>query len=159
MADGTADLQRRPLPSGGAAAQVSQQRSQKNRGQKQNREPLILVDRIDDVVGSHALGAHQLVGADNGKSRQRQAPQQPGIGQPCLCRVVNAQVKNRSDTAAERTHSDGQYQPLCQSGNIQPDVAKPLPDLVPFKHAASPASCAHRDGLPIQTVLQQLRAL
>ena len=72
LPDGTAHLEGGTLPSGAAAAQMGQDRAEKDRRQQQNRQQLSLMHGVDDVIGAKTVRPCQLVEADNDKPRQRQ---------------------------------------------------------------------------------------
>ena len=93
VADGAAHLEGGTLPSGGAAAQMGQDRAQKDGRQQPDGQALAQMDLIDDVIGSLALGLRQLVKAHNDQPRRRQAPQQPRVLRPQDRGVVNTDMK------------------------------------------------------------------
>ena len=126
VADGPAHLQCRPLPSGGAAAQVGQHRSKKNSGQQIQGQPLSQMYCIDDVVGALAFRVGQTVKSYNQKSRQWQAPQKPRVLRPQLCGVFHADVECGTQRPAGGPHYNGKRHPLSQRLNIQSRMLDPV---------------------------------
>lgn len=68
LTDGAAHLKGCTLPSRAAAAQVGQDRTEKDGRQQQDRQPFSLMDRVDDIVGTQAVRLRQLVKAHDHKA-------------------------------------------------------------------------------------------
>ena len=129
IAQGAPHLKGRPLPPGGAAAEVGQHRPQEDGGDQQERDAAPLVDLVKDVVGALALGAQQLVKPHNGKARQGQAVQQPGILPPELRHGFHGHVERRAHQAAGDPRRRGQQQPLSKGPGVKRRQIPPGPEV------------------------------
>ena len=120
LADRAADLQRGPLPSGRAAAEMGQHRAQKDGGRQQDGQRTVPIHRVKHVIGPQTPGFCQLIKAHNGKARRRQAPQKPGPFRPQLRRNVDRCVKGRAHHTAENPYQQRNRQPLPHRRGIRP---------------------------------------
>ena len=123
LTDGAAHLQGRALPSGAAAAQVGQDGAEKDGRQQQNGQEFALVHRINDIVGAQAVGFRQLIETHDHQARQGQQIQHPGVCAPESCHLMDAEVEQCADEAADAADHSGHRRPLDKG----PPVKAPTP--------------------------------
>ena len=78
-----------------------------------------LVDLVKDVVGALALGFEKLVEGHDGKARQGQAEEQPGLERPELRYLLHGDMKQRAQQPAGDAGDAGQQQPLGDGAAIE----------------------------------------
>ena len=122
VANAAADLQRRTLAPGAAAAQVRKHCGQKNNRHQLHRYVLSEVDGFNDGVRALAPDASRLIEPHNHKSRKRQQIEDPRVAQPLGRRIVDADVEQRSHEAADRADQRPEYQPFGQHNHISRHV-------------------------------------
>ena len=132
-----ADLQRRALASGTAAAQVGQHRGNKDDRHQQHRHILAKVHRFNDSVGILALYLGHAVQPHNNKPQHRQQVQDPRMRCPHLGGIVDTNVEQRSNHPADPSDQRPHRQPLGQRSRVCPYVRR---DLFPFFHGIPPFS-------------------
>ena len=118
IAQSAPHLKSRPLPPGGAAAEVGNHRAQKDGRDQQQGDAAPQAHLIEDVVGALALGAQELVKPHNGKARQGQKIQQPGKFPPELRHSFHGHVEGRAHQTAGGPRRRGQQQPLPQGPGV-----------------------------------------
>ena len=148
IAQGAPHLEGRPLPPGGAAAEMGQHRPQEDGGDQEDGDAASLVNLIEDVVGPLALGAQELVEPHDGEARQGQEVQQPGMLPPELRDELHRHVKRRAHQAAGEPRRRGQQQPLPQSPGIEHRQVPPGPEvpLDVFQSHTVPPPLPRRSG-------------
>ena len=123
LTDGAAHLKGCTLPSRAAAAQMGQNRTEKDSRQQQNRQPFSLMDRVDDIVGTQAVRLRQLVKAHDHKARQRQEIQHPGVRSSEGRHLMDAEVEHGPDQSADHADGGRRHGPFCK----RPPVKAPPP--------------------------------
>ena len=123
LTDGAAHLKGCTLPSRAAAAQVGQDRTEKDGRQQQDRQPFSLMDRVDDIVGTQAVRLRQLVKAHDHKARQRQEIQHPGVRSSEGRYLMDAEVEHGPDQSADHADGGRRHGPFCK----RPPVKAPPP--------------------------------
>ena len=123
LTDGAAHLKGCALPSRAAAAQVGQNRTEKDGRQQQDRQPLSFMDRVDDIVGTQAVRLRQLVKAHDHKARQRQEIQHPGVRSSESRYLMDAEVEHGPDQSADHADGGRSHGPFCK----RPPVKTPPP--------------------------------
>ena len=126
VADAAADLERRALTAGAAAAQVGDDRGDEDQRHQKGGYFFAEVDGLDDGVGARALQPAQPVQQGDDHAAQGQQVQNPRVGQADVGGTVDAQVEQRAHEAAHAAHQCAHRQPFQQGSDVQTVVCDAL---------------------------------
>ena len=122
ITDGPAHLQRGAFTARGTAAEMRQQRGEKDGRNEVELQALSGLDFADDVVGALAFHGEEGINRHDGGAGQREQPDEPAM---CLTERrghVDADVKRGAQQTAEDPDDAGDQHPLGQRPDIDGDT-------------------------------------
>ena len=122
VADAASNLKRRSLASGRAAEKVRYRSCGKNDRHEQDRHPVAVVDRVDDIVRALALGFAGAVDKRDGKAAGGQQKYEPLMLCPEARDKVDRKVERRAYKSAYEPRHDRQQHPAVESSEIFSDA-------------------------------------